>query len=635
MSFIRQVVEAVHENETIDARKNIVKLNNEIKSYQQKVRKSVENTYKNFLPEVVENEEYIHKGESLILDATSFLDRLSSDVKLDVDRCNDDVENMQQLLEENLLGLKTCLKLVRIDEFLNEIKKINQLNRISDATNVLQELKALIYDTEDHIIHRLDCYENMKIDYIQESEQFTYNVQQKFESLVEFKDKTFQNTKAISIKISKDTDQLHEIILALVNTNYSPRTMCNFLLENVFEPIFTRPVTLNLQEDEPETVRLYLSYNLQKPDASNRPDYRIVFNNIRKVFNCLAYMNVTITEQSCVFSMFADYFKEAFLDSIISECLCFAIPSTISEMNESTLIEDIRKLHTFLCELLFLKVNDLEDERLLRYSEKIGILFSKRFSSNIMNESIVVMKKDLHDAITIAKSCIPGSPLENCQISKNTFLLIKLLEKVISSSKELPDAESGKQVLTSVSYVLENYVQEVTEYHSKLLENIPQQSAFFHNNCLYLSEWIITNSDLQNALFQNVAQYLEHQGQEQLSTQINSQRKTLMLHLSAFELAELVEELGPEPRRVIRQCMRQLEVLKNVWENILPVKVYHDTMARLLNEVCGELIKKIFHMEDITSTVCSELEEIIEIIEKKSPGLFKVKLLLSFKFVSI
>uniref|UniRef100_A0A336M775 CSON013158 protein n=1 Tax=Culicoides sonorensis TaxID=179676 RepID=A0A336M775_CULSO len=626
MSFIRKVIDAVHETDVIDARKQITKLNNEIKTYQQKTRKTIENKYKNFLPEVVENEHYILQGEELIHDAKTFLDHLNVDVKQDVDRCNDDVENMRQLLEENALGLKTCLKLVKIDELLGEIRKINKLNRFNDATNVLAELKKLIYDPDDTITRRLDCYENIKIHYIQESEQFMYNVHQKFESLVEFKDKTFQNTKAISIRISKDSQQLQEITLALVNTNYSPRTMCNFLLENVFEPICTKTCTLNLEESETTTVKLLLSYNVQ--GKCERSNYRLVFNNIKKVFRCLGYMNVTINDDKCVFSIIAENIKEKFLDLIISECISFAIPTTIPEMNESTLIEDTKKFHNFLCEMLFLSQEKSDDSRLLNYTEKIGVLFGKRFASNILNESIVLMHKDLHDATTLDTTLIHDSQLIKCQVSKSTFQLIKLLESVIRSSKDLPDEQGAEHLLTSIAHVLERYVQEVCEYHEKLLENIPQQSAFFHNNCLYLAEWIITHEDLKSSrLFENVTQYLEHQGAEQFASQVHSQRKTLLENLGELELTELVSELGPEPTRIIRQCLRQLEVLKNVWQNILPLKVYNENMSKLLNDICGELIKKICKMEDIPSTVCSELEEIIGLIEKKGPGLFNDPLL--------
>lgn len=623
MSFIRKVVDAVHETEIIDARKQIKKLNNEIKTDQQKTRKFIENKYINFLPEVVENEHYIVQGEDLVHDVKSFLDHLSADVKQDVDRCNDDVENMGKLLEENAIGLKTCLKLVKIDELLNEIQKINKLNRFNDATNVLSELKKLIYDPDDNILRRLDCYESIKIRYIEESEQFMYNVHQKFESLVEFKDKTFQNTKAISIRISKDSEQLHETTLALVNTNYSPWRMCNFLLENVFEPICTRPTTLNFDESEPMTVKLLLSYNVE--GKYDRPDYRIVFNNVKKVFTCLGFMNVSINDDRCVFSIFAENIKEKFLEMLINQCVMFAIPSTISEMNDSTLIDDIKKLHNFLCEMLFLNPDEPEDCRLLRYTEKIGILFARRFASNVLNESIAIMHKDLHDSKPLETVFLNESPLINCQVSKSTFQLIQLLESVIRSSKEVPDEQGATQLLTSIVHVLERYVQEVSEYHEKLLDNIPQQSAFFHNNCQYLAEWITTHPDLRSSqLFGNVTQYLQHQGAEKFASQVYTQQRTLHENLNELELTELVSELGPEPTRIIRQCLRQLEVLKNVWQSILPQSVYNENMSKLLNDICGELIKKICKMEDIPSTVCTELEEIIELIEKKGPGLFNV-----------
>jgi predicted translin family RNA/ssDNA-binding protein len=45
MSLCRNIVDIVHENETVDARKNITKINTEIKSFQQKVKKFIDTEY--------------------------------------------------------------------------------------------------------------------------------------------------------------------------------------------------------------------------------------------------------------------------------------------------------------------------------------------------------------------------------------------------------------------------------------------------------------------------------------------------------------------------------------------------------------------------------------------------------------
>lgn len=530
-----------------------------------------------------------------------------------------------QVFEENTIALKTCQTLLEIDEKLKKVRKLNSLHNFSNVITVLGELKALIYDQNDRILPKLDCYESIRISYIQESEQFLYNVKQRFESLVEFKDKTFQSNKAISIKISKDDVQLHDTIVALVNTNYNPRTLCNFLIENVFEPIVTRQVTVKFVENEPDAVKLFVSYKMQTVEAQDRSDYRIVFHNIKKVFNCLSYMNVSITDDKCIFGIFAEHIKATLLDLVINECLSYSIPNDLVEMKESTLMNDLTELHSFLCELLFLNAENEEDQRLLKYAERVGVLFSKRFSANIIKEATNLMKKDLHDAFKVENPLVSQSILTDCMVSKSTLQLIQLLERLIKNSKEITDEEGSKHLINSVISILQRYVDIVTSHHEKLLDHIPQQAALFYNNCLYFSEWIPVSSGLEAEVYENVPHYLLNQATKVFDNQVQVQQQILNENLNNFILAESISELGPEPVRVIRQCLRQLEVLKNVWENILPEPIYNKTIAQLLNDCCNDVIKKMCQMEDIASVVADELEELIELIQKKGPQLFKVR----------
>lgn len=624
MNFIHEVVEIVNENEQVDARKNLTKLNNEIRTYQSRVRKHIDKKYSNFLPDIIDNEDYIHQCEAFLDENTNFLNHLNKQTKAGVDKTSDDVASLQKILEENVLGLQTCQKLLNIDQKLKSVRKLNSLHNFSKAIAVLGELKTLIYDPEESILPKLDCYENIRISYVQESEQFLYNVRQRFESLVEFKDKTFQSNKAISIKISRDDVQLHDTILALVTTNYNPRTLCNFLISNVLEPIITKQATVKFVENEPDSVKLFVSYNLQHLEPHERSDYRIVFRNIKKVFSCLSYMNVSIAEDRCVFSMFAEHIKDTFLELLINECLSYSIPNNVASMKESTLIADITELHDYLCELLFLNTNDEEDQRMLKYAEKIGVLFSKRFGANITKEATAIMKKDLHDAIKVETPLIRQSILADCMISKSTVEVIQLLEYLIKNSNEVSDEEGKNQMIQSASKILERYVDIVSSHHEKLLENIPQQAAFFHNNCLYLAEWTNITKGVNAGAFANVAQYLTDQGEKNFQKQVKLQQKTLLENLNGLEFAESVSEIGPEPVRIIRKCLRQLEVLKNVWENILPESVYNKTISLFLNDLCTDIIKKMCQMEDIASVVANELEELIDLIQKKGPQLFKV-----------
>lgn len=90
------------------------------------------------------------------------------------------------------------------------------------------------------------------------------------------------------------------------------------------------------------------------------------------------------------------------------------------------------------------------------------------------------------------------------------------------------------------------------------------------------------------------------------------------------DLSESITELGTQPLRIIRQCLRQLDLLKNVWQTILSEEAYSKTMGTLVNDFCDEIIKNIVCLEDISSAVAEGLVNIIETIIEKVPAIFTV-----------
>jgi protein transport protein DSL1/ZW10 len=357
-----------------------------------------------------------------------------------------------------------------------------------------------------------------------ETEQLLHNIKKKFDSLVQLNEKSFQNTKVVDIKITKDDNQLHDVVIALFKTKYNPKSVFDFLLKNVFESIIVKPVSIDFNDSDPKFAHLELSYSL-KPLAENlHPNYKTVFQNIKTVFQCLGYMNIQLDNdhQSCIFSLFASHIKDKFFNLLLNECLSFSIPETIDEMNESTLIADVQKFNGFLHEMLFL--ND-DDQQLCEYAEKIEILFRNRFCTNILDNAVDIMRKDLHDMSLMAGGDLTQIKREDgvseatssilfsrCMISKSTLELVLLLEKIMKQAGMGGD-DISEHLMTTISTILERYIVEVPQYHAKLLTNIPQQTALFHNNCMYLAYWITKNSTKQQIeSFATIANSIKQEG---------------------------------------------------------------------------------------------------------------------------
>lgn len=95
------------------------------------------------------------------------------------------------------------------------------------------------------------------------------------------------------------------------------------------------------------------------------------------------------------------------------------------------------------------------------------------------------------------------------------------------------------------------------------------------------------------------------------------------IHHPISDLTDSIE-FGPQPLKIIRQCIRQMELLKNVWQTILPELVYNKTMGVIVNYFCEEFIKKVVACEDISSETSNGLVNICETIGERLPAVFTV-----------
>lgn len=95
------------------------------------------------------------------------------------------------------------------------------------------------------------------------------------------------------------------------------------------------------------------------------------------------------------------------------------------------------------------------------------------------------------------------------------------------------------------------------------------------------------------------------------------------------DLTDSMVELGPHAYKIVRQCLRQLDLLKNVWQTILPELVYNKSLGTILNDLCDEIIRKVVSREDISSAVANGLVNICDVIMERAPALFAVRLILT------
>lgn len=66
-----------------------------------------------------------------------------------------------------------------------------------------------------------------------------------------------------------------------------------------------------------------------------------------------------------------------------------------------------------------------------------------------------------------------------------------------------------------------------------------------------------------------------------------------------------------------------MDLLKNVWQTILPSDLYSKTMAGLLDVIGTDFIRKVTVMEDISTILATGLVELIKTLDEKGQSLFE------------
>lgn len=427
MSFLGEVLNIVNENESINLKKNSANLVEEISVLQNKVKTYVEDNFENFLPNAASNRQYLDEADRIVKEIDNLYENLSHESKVVVLGSLDKNELGEyiQYLDEAKAGLNTTHKILKMDHLFQCIDVAKTHNEHQKVMGYIFDIKDLINDPKDEILKQLDCFANINIRFQIENQSLLHSLKQEFDQLVQLKEKSFEKTKCVTMRISKDKDKFAEIAMALISTKFNSRTMCDFLLKNVFKPIITKPVSIEFNDNDNDFVQLQLSYSSTDLSDDLRPNYKHVFQNLKLSIECLRYINNSFDEKVCIFTVVANSVKEQFIDLLRNSCLSYSIPNTINEMKASTMVDDIRDFNEFLVSNKFLRETDTE---LTDFAQKIDVLFQNRFCRNILDSAVEIMQKDLHDMMIISdnenKSQLTDGAssivFPRCMISKST-----------------------------------------------------------------------------------------------------------------------------------------------------------------------------------------------------------------------
>lgn len=195
--------------------------------------------------------------------------------------------------------------------------------------------------------------------------------------------------------------------------------------------------------------------------------------------------------------------------------------------------------------------------------------------------------------------------------------------------------DCGKHLLTVLRDIFSQYANIVGDHHRKLLETIPQQVALYHNNCMFISHTVMQlNKTYQNKLkksvlicppiFNDQAYTLRKCGIETFSNYTEEQIRQIQSIVGESGLKGLKtgSSLGASTEKSIRECLRKQELLKTVWQKVLPATVYNKTLGHILDSFCNFLINAVVGVPDISVEAAELLITIYNIVISRAPKLF-------------
>lgn len=488
------------------------------------------------MPTVIANETLLDASGNIENELVNLKENLSNETK-SMYQANDEISKLVEQLEEANVKLNLSMKLMKIDHLLEKIKQHNDSEKYTEINQIINAIKLLVNDPEDKIIRRLDMYKNLKFRLSCERENMLENLKNRFNSLVQTKEKSFLKTRAITMNITKSSSKLVDCANACVESEYDFKALTDFFFNNIFEPVVSRAVSLEV-DDRENGFAMSLSYSIEPVTENLRPNFGVVFINIRHILFFLLNMNVQLkSDEFFLARIFRDHRSEI-LELIFNECLIHSIPKTFEEKNQCTMNAEITKMSQLFTELNFF-VASPDEQNLEDYSHKIDEIFYQQFTKNIQASASDLLKRDLHDMMLISEdtSISTNTPLTfpRSMVSKSTLEVIRLMEKIIQQASTCgEDLDKQNNLALSIRAVLEGYAFTVQLHHSKFISKIPQQSALFYNNCMYLSNWVASNRDTEHYGLEQVVDDLEKQGWEVLECQIAKQKIQLLDILGEF-----------------------------------------------------------------------------------------------------
>lgn len=647
-SFLTDVLITAGKLEKMNLNEKIATVQLEIHKLKYDVKVFMDDNYVELTPKLARDQQLVTKGNKLLNEMNKLQRRIDDQIKIELSGSTKELKNLSEALKEANLMLQLLSQLLTLHECIQSIKDYRDKKLYLNAAETICEMQSTL-DSSQADLHDLDIYTAIKKEYSNLSTSFPIEVLSVLQERICWTGIEDRDEKLVKLSIKNESNDMQDLINSLHRVNQLSdylNTFSMIIMERIIDSIINNDCSVYIIDEAVFVVEIL--------KAKKPPCYKSVLHNLELLFKFLhQHFNFTVHDDETFLKVLQPSLLEPLSTSLNDNCISRITPTSSADLkNFAPIVQAINDFQYFLVEIGFITNDQLF---LAEYTKNIDKLFIKKICQDLLEKARTIIKKDLHDCIMYE----PQEPLEfqetvdnsgqmkiNKKLSENTFQLPKC--QISKSAKET--LHLAKSILDEACYNSEScavqlfytcrnvfvmYAGLVPEHHRKFLETIPQQVAVFHNNCMYLAHHLLTlgheyrdkfpeSSRNLNLSFADQVLVLREVGTRCFLKHMKYQRNIIFDILKESGLSALGQTSGlhPSTERAMRQCIRQLELLKTVWLDVLPVNIYCRSVGCIMNSMLEDLIIRVISVEDISADVATELMTLFNMIVKRAPQIF-------------
>ncbi|KAE8741357.1 hypothetical protein FOCC_FOCC013124 [Frankliniella occidentalis] len=672
-SFLEAVLANAGQVEMSDLKERIVDVSQNVSQLKHRVYDYMKTKFIDFDPLLKKSMSFLDKAVRMSDEINNLFNRIEFQTKCDLANSTGELRNLHVSLKEASAVLSITTELLQMESAMKDVEDACKDGQFVDAAKSIQSFKELVKNSCKET-RQLDIYQSLIREFTSIVAKFCKENTDKLYLFISWETTdAATNTLKSTIKIKSSCfSELQEVLQALhLLEELYPwmNKFRNFLTRSILFPLINNEGSVNIEDGE-----LYSTIQVSIKMTSRKPNYLSTLDNLTKCFEFLhGELDMQFENDKSFISLLGAGSSEEFIDHLIKKCLKETVPSSSAELKNFTGIrERVAAFNNYMVGIEFLSE---ENHSLVDYVQNFDALCANKTCENYLKIARDIMKKDLQDMVEVGPqtpavalsatldhtntdALIDNSVLQesfanvniksenelnpnlfqfpSCFVSKSTIEVLELVGTILEEGVA-QENELHQYYLSTAKSVFELYICVVPTIHEKLLSTIPQQVALFHNNCMYLAHRLVllgfeVEASLRNVLKADVAitfvdyvQTLRHLGTSTYLKHMQQQRKQMLDLVKESGLATLGEnsELSPDTERTLRQCLRQLELLQSVWQNVLPGNVYSKSIGVLANAFIEELVIRVSSVEDIPANTAVKLTSLFKMVQERIPKLFQ------------